>query len=78
MKTRQFGVTQPPRGHSASTRHGLGQAVAPSLLLGPSTAQWKRKVNVSGTLDRGPEARAQLVRAGAAPAGQFAFAGTQP
>lgn len=53
MKTRQLDVTQHPCGHSASMRTSLGQTVAPSLLLGPSTAQWKMKVNVSGTLSRG-------------------------
>lgn len=53
MKTRQLDVTQHPCGHSASMRTSLGQTVAPSLLLGPSTAQWKMKVNVSGTLWQG-------------------------
>lgn len=73
MKTRQFDVTQQPHGHNASTRHALGQTVAPSLLLGPSTVQWKRKVKVSGTPYRGPEARAQSVRAGPAPNFQICF-----
>lgn len=61
----------------ASTRHGLGQAVAPSLLLGPSTAQWKRKGTCQGPFGRGPEAKAQLVRAGPALLGRFAFADAQ-
>lgn len=69
METRQFGVTRQPHGRNAS----LGQTVAASLLLGPSTAQWKRKVKVSGTPYRGPEARAQLVRAGPAPNCQICF-----